>query len=108
MSPAKRKSRAAGARRSRRPRARADKFETITGGELHGRGGEALPTHERAIVGQDDDWEHESAAEQPRARTARGARSQKRSIEIEYERGPGSRFQREGRGEPRSKRVRGR
>jgi hypothetical protein len=35
------------------------KFETLTGGEIHGRGGESLPSHEKSIVGSDAEWERE-------------------------------------------------
>jgi hypothetical protein len=47
------------------------KFQAITGGELHGRGGEALSHHDPAIIGHQPGW--------PRGRI----------IEIQYEPAPG-------------------
>jgi len=89
-------------------RTKESKFEKITGGEMHGRAGESLPSHEQTVVGHEQDWEraedgkpmipHERKGASPRR-----ARKQNEIVEIEYERGPGSRFQIEGRG-PRSKR----
>lgn len=83
------------AKPGKRSRAKGDKFQSLTGGEVHGRGGESLPSRERALVGREQEG------------TAGGSRRMAKDqvIEIEYERGPGSRFQIEGRGgAPRSKR----
>ena len=88
-------------------RSKESKFQKITGGEVHGRGGESLPSRERAMVGQEQDWER--AENEParvsgqRVGKARSGPRKNKIVEIEYERGPGSRFQIEGRG-PRSKR----
>jgi len=83
----------------RRTRSQGEKFQSLTGGELHGRGGESLPSREATLVGRERDEGAGGAARSQR----RAAKDQ--VIEIEYERGPGSRFQIEGRGGvPRSKR----
>jgi hypothetical protein len=89
-------------------RAKGNKFQKITGGEVHGRAGESLPTREHAMVGQEQDWkradDERSRISQPTSKTSGGrGRKQNQIVDIEYEHGPGSRFQIEGRG-PRSKR----
>lgn len=93
-----------------RVRSKGDKFESLTGGEVHGRAGESLSTHEQALVGREPDWQRD---ENKTSRNSGGDRSagtrsaRNQIIEIEYERGPGSRFQVEGRGAvPRGKRSR--
>ena len=82
------------------------KLEALSAGELQGRGGESLPSHEKTILGDEQDWERED--DEGRGPTARRAPSGGRKphvTEVEYERGPGSKFDIEGQG-PRSKRQR--
>lgn len=74
------------------------------GGDLHGRAGESLPARERATVGNEPDWERAETSAPPEAETRGRRRQGNPVVEIEYERGPGSHFQVEGRGRPRSKR----
>lgn len=65
--------------------------------EIQGRAGESLPAREKALVGKSEEWEREDDS----ASQSNPGQPPEKVIEIEYESGPGSRFQREGRGIPR-------
>lgn len=73
------------------------KFDALTGGKMQGRAGESLSSHEETFVGSSEDWEHEDVN-----KSHRKPRSEK-IMEMEYERGPGSKFEIEGRGSKRRK-----
>jgi hypothetical protein len=78
-----------------------NKFDVLTGGQMQGRAGESLPVREKTVVGNEH-WEH---ADEPSARKKPNAAKDK-IIEIEYERGPGSKFEMEGLGrKPRKSRA---
>ncbi|HEU5124529.1 MAG TPA: hypothetical protein VFW05_10750 [Verrucomicrobiae bacterium] len=71
-----------------------NKFDALTGGQMQGRAGESLPSREETVVGRDEHWEHEDESI-----TRKKSKIPKdKFIEIEYERGPGSKFEMEGLG----------
>jgi hypothetical protein len=76
-------------------------------GKLQGRAGGTLPSREKTVLGRSKEWEREDETPASRVQKVKAGenraipRSKKRAkeIEIEYEYGPGSRIQREGRGQ---------
>ena len=89
-------------------RARAKKAESLTGDELQGRAGHALPTHEKTVIGSEQEWERDSGEANSSITAASRSAHGSNVSEMEYERGPGSKFDIEGRGVARSKRQRAR
>jgi hypothetical protein len=90
-------------RRSSSQRSPARTSDTGGSLEIHGRAGESLPVREKTRLGNEPDWDRnvpESPAQKvsPSRRKLSARTPTGRVIEIEYERGPGSRFQVEGRG----------
>jgi hypothetical protein len=87
-------------------RTKAKKAGSLTGDELQGRAGHALPAHERTVLGREQEWERANdEANSSMTAAVRSAHGSNVS-EMEYERGPGSKFDIEGRGVARSKRQR--
>ena len=100
----------------RRASARRPKPRRIEGGEreLQGRAGESLPIHEPTFIGNEPDkhWEyHQGHKPQKESKDTdvnppRQTSRPRQIVEIEYERGPGLKFQIEGRGGLRRRRRR--
>ncbi|HET7626041.1 MAG TPA: hypothetical protein VFM25_12330 [Verrucomicrobiae bacterium] len=100
-------SRGSGGRKSAASsRAKANFPQENESDKLQGRAGGTLPSREKTVVGHAREWEREN--ETPALKVQKNQTSENRAIprsrrrakeiEIEYEYGPGSRFQREGRG----------